>query len=303
MLEAFGQTDVGRRRKLNEDNFLVDPETNLYAVCDGMGGHNAGEVASKMAIETLARLHPQEPRRGEGHHLALRPGAEPLLRGQPAEDRHQAGQQAGLQGRGQPRGLHGHGHDAGGRARQRRHRSPWAPPATAAATWCAAGKLTQLTRDDSWVSAAWAEGILSSDEIDRHPLRNVITKAVGAKDDIELETSSSTRSPTGDVVLLCSDGLHAMINDEQILQAAAPRSRRRLEEAADAAHRRRQRGGRQGQRLRRAAALHGVAERPARPRRGDGRPSAATRSSTSWAKARWASSTAPATRASAAWWP
>ena len=53
MLEAFGQTDVGRRRKLNEDNFLVDTEASLYAVCDGMGGHNAGEVASKMAIETL----------------------------------------------------------------------------------------------------------------------------------------------------------------------------------------------------------------------------------------------------------
>ena len=53
MLEAIGQTDVGRRRKLNEDSFLVDPETNLYSVCDGMGGHNAGEVASKMAIEAL----------------------------------------------------------------------------------------------------------------------------------------------------------------------------------------------------------------------------------------------------------
>jgi PPM family protein phosphatase len=84
-----------------------------------------------------------------------------------------------------------------------------------------AGKLTQLTRDDSWVSAAWAEGILSSDEIDRHPLRNVITKAVGAKVDIELETTER-KLAAGDVVLLCSDGLHAMITDEQILALLHP---------------------------------------------------------------------------------
>ncbi len=50
MLEAYGQTDVGRRRKLNEDAFLIAAETNLYVVCDGMGGHNAGEVASELAV-------------------------------------------------------------------------------------------------------------------------------------------------------------------------------------------------------------------------------------------------------------
>ena len=118
------------------------------------------------------------------------------------------------------------------------------------------GKITQLTRDDSWVSAAWAEGILSTDEIDRHPLRNVITKAVGAKDSLDLEIVEHGLAP-GDVALLCSDGLHAMMGDEDILRVVtpfpAPRGGR------PRAGGRRQRGGGQGQRDRGAGALHGVA--------------------------------------------
>jgi serine/threonine protein phosphatase PrpC len=81
--------------------------------------------------------------------------------------------------------------------------------------------ITQLTRDDSWVSAAWAEGILSNDEIDKHPLRNVITKAVGAKDNIEIDVVEHTLA-SGDVILLCSDGLHAMMSDEDILRVVTP---------------------------------------------------------------------------------
>ena len=92
------------------------------------------------------------------------------------------------------------------------------------------GKLQQLTRDDSWVSAALGEGILNSDEIDRHPLRNVITKAVGAKDTIDLDVVEQKLVP-GDVVLLCSDGLHSMIHDAQI-QAALNPFPETLEEAA-----------------------------------------------------------------------
>jgi protein phosphatase len=83
------------------------------------------------------------------------------------------------------------------------------------------GQIKQLTRDDSWVSAAWAEGILSTDEIDKHPLRNVITKAVGAKDNIDIEVVEQVLAP-GDVIMLCSDGLHAMISDQEILRVVTP---------------------------------------------------------------------------------
>jgi protein phosphatase len=71
------------------------------------------------------------------------------------------------------------------------------------------------------VSAAWAEGILNAQEIERHPLKNVITKAVGAKDTIEIEVVERKLAP-GDIVLICSDGLHAMLNDDKILEVLTP---------------------------------------------------------------------------------
>jgi protein phosphatase len=83
------------------------------------------------------------------------------------------------------------------------------------------GELKQLTRDDSWVSAALGEGILNSDDVEHHPLRNVITKAVGARDTIDLDLVEHELQP-GDVILLCSDGLHGMVNDQEIARILAP---------------------------------------------------------------------------------
>jgi serine/threonine protein phosphatase PrpC len=220
MLEAFGKTDVGRRRKLNEDNILLDREIDLYAVCDGMGGHNAGEIASKMAIETLhafiAKSH------GEEKDITWPYGLEPHLSFEAnrlktaiklANKRvfKAADNREDYTGMGTTlvAALVSEGTLTVGSAGDSR------------CYMVRDGKLSQLTRDDSWVSAAWAEGILSHDEIDRHPLRNVITKAVGAKDTIEIETSEHKLQP-GDVVLLCSDGLHAMLTDEQILPLLEP---------------------------------------------------------------------------------
>lgn len=213
MIEAYGQTDVGRRRKLNEDNLLVDPKANLYAVCDGMGGHNAGEVASQIAIETL---HAFIQKSQEEQDITWPYGFEDSL----STDGNRLKTALKLANR-----------KVYATADNREDLSGMGTTAVAALVTgnlltlgsagdsrcylLRAGKLSQLTRDDSWVSAAAAEGILNAEEIERHPLKNVITKAVGAKDSIEIEVVER-RLENGDLALICSDGLHSMINDEQI---------------------------------------------------------------------------------------
>jgi len=219
MLEAFGQTDVGRRRKLNEDNFLVDTEAHLYAVCDGMGGHNAGEVASQMAIEALGAFIQKSHKEKEitwpyGLDVALSFDGNRLKTAiklankkvyKAADNREEyTGMGTTVVAALVSEKLLTVGSAGDSRCYSLRD-----------------GALKQLTKDDSWVSAAWAEGILNADEIERHPLKNVITKAVGAKDTIELDVVEHTLAP-GELILLCSDGLHAMISDQDILRALTP---------------------------------------------------------------------------------
>lgn len=230
MIEAFGKTDVGRRRKLNEDSFLVDPETQLYAVCDGMGGHNAGEVASRMAIEALDAFVQKSHREKEitwpygldadlsfaGNRLktAIKLANRKVFRA--ADNRED---------------YTGMGTTVVAALVTEADRLLTVGSAGDSRCYVLRnGELKQITTDDSWVSAAWAEGILSAEEIERHPLKNVITKAVGAKDTIEIDVVEH-KLESGDLVLICSDGLHSMINDEAIREVLAARGAS-LEEAA-----------------------------------------------------------------------
>jgi protein phosphatase len=219
MLEAFGRSDVGRRRKLNEDNFLVAPEPALYAVCDGMGGHNAGEVASQMAIETLASFIERSHKEKEitwpygldvnlsydGNRIktAIKLANKKVFRA--ADNREEY---TGMGTTVVAAIVSGDVMTVGSAGDSRCY-------------LMRAGALTQVTKDDSWVSAALGEGILNSDEIERHPLRNVITKAVGAKESIELDVVEQ-KLKADDVALICSDGLHAMIGDEEIQRLLHP---------------------------------------------------------------------------------
>jgi protein phosphatase len=219
MIEAYGRTDVGRRRKINEDNFLVSSEGNLYAVCDGMGGHNAGEVASRMAIETLAAFVEKSAVEKEitwpwGLDAALSFDANRLktaIRLANARVFQAADNREELTGMGTTVVAAVVTDDV-------------MTIGSAGDSRCyllRGGELRQITRDDSWVSAALGEGILNSDDVEHHPLRNVITKAVGARDTIDLDVIEHRLEP-GDLAMLCSDGLHGMLPDAELRRLLPP---------------------------------------------------------------------------------
>jgi PPM family protein phosphatase len=216
-LTAHGLTDVGRQRKHNEDHVLVRPDLDLYVVADGMGGHNAGDVASKLATKSIDNFFqatqfspvPGDPTEEEA---GLAPGARRLVAGIRKANRDVYEISSTFQ---QHQGMgstvvamhiardNGQVHVAHvGDSRCYRIR---------------AGEIVQLTRDHSLVNDALAlKPDLTPDEIARLP-KNIITRALGMKDLVKVDIHSSDVE-AGDVFLLCSDGLSGMVDDEQILE-------------------------------------------------------------------------------------
>ncbi len=212
-IESCGATDIGRRRQLNEDNFLADDDAGLYIVADGMGGHSAGEIASKLAIETVAAF---VQRSREFEKLTWPFGIEPAL----SYSSNRLRTAVLLANRRVWR-----------EADRRQEYTGMGTTLVAALaedgclSICSAGDcrayrvharhLEQITTDDSWVQAAYDAGILQADAIPSHPLRSIVTKAVGARETLELGVLEH-RVTDGDMFLFCSDGLHGMLADGKI---------------------------------------------------------------------------------------
>ena len=216
MIEGFGRSDVGRRRKLNEDSYVVAADLGLFAVCDGMGGHNAGEVASGMAVETLSAFI-RESHAIEFERISWAFGVDASL----SRDGNRIRTAIKLANERVFNAANARAECAGmgttvvvALVKDQLLTVGWAGDSRCYVL--RDGQLTQLTRDDSWVSAAASEGILSAEEIERHPLRNIITKAVGARDSIDVDIVEEPLRP-GDRVVLCTDGLHSMIGAPEIL--------------------------------------------------------------------------------------
>lgn len=200
-------THPGRRRASNEDAFCARPDLGLFVVADGMGGHVAGEIASKLAVDTieatvasgaccapdsrnctLAERRLQEGFERASLALAERTARDPRLRGM-------ATTASALL---LSTGTSALAHVGDSRAYLWRD-----------------GLLQQLTHDHSWVAEQVTLGLMSDAEARQHPWRNVVTRALSASDPPHVDLSPLTLQP-GDRLLLSSDGLHGVIGDDRI---------------------------------------------------------------------------------------
>ncbi len=204
MLKTFSITDIGRKRKVNQDfvyssERFVGPLPNLFLVADGMGGHNAGDYASRLAVETIVE-------RSSGS-----------LETNPLRVLDEAVQ------------------SANGLVRQRAQE---APELQGMGTTVVAavidgrelyvanvgdsrlyivnsGEIRQITKDHSWVEEMVRRGGIGKAEARNHPDKNIITRAVGAEETVRIDFFQVLLQE-GDVILMCTDGLTNMLEDEEI---------------------------------------------------------------------------------------
>jgi protein phosphatase len=202
-LRAGASTDVGLVRQRNEDTYVADYP--LFAVADGLGGHLGGEVASRVAVDTLT-----EAAKGDGPEEGIPDRLRSAIQRANAEVSERASKDQRLTGMGTTitAVIAGHdrvflGHVGDSRAYLLRD-----------------GELRALTEDHSLVQRMVREGRLTPEQAEIHPQRSVLTRALGIDDDLEVD-QATVEVTAGDRLLLCSDGLTSMVADELIRKILA----------------------------------------------------------------------------------
>ena len=197
------QTDRGLVRANNEDNYLVHEETGLFVVCDGLGGHAAGEIASKIAVDTMAtRLHSSEGEPPDRLRDVIVEANRRILQDQHLNPEH-LGMGTTLS-------------------------AVWIPPPDISQGWIGHigdsriyrfrnQELDQLTDDHSPLYRLYKQGTLDKEALRHHPQKNLIERSLGLSLAVNSDIFSIELQP-GDRLLLCSDGLTDCVSDRQIAE-------------------------------------------------------------------------------------
>ncbi len=189
-------TDTGRRRRRNEDAYVCEPP--LFAIADGMGGAQAGEVASRLAAAALKESGADTG--GEERIYDLIQEANRRVYDRSSTDPSTSGMGTTITVALVENGNVAFGHVGDSRAYLIRDR-----------------RMEQITEDHSLVNELMKSGKLSREEAEAHPQRSVITRALGTDPDVDVDTFT-IEAETGDVFLLCSDGLTDMVDESEIFE-------------------------------------------------------------------------------------
>jgi protein phosphatase len=212
VIRSHGITDVGLLRTHNEDCFDTDDQNQVYIVADGMGGHNHGEVASRVAVDSIREFIAQSVDRDGtlpiGYDANLLQHSNRLKRSiQVAHDQvltaiREDGSLLGMGTTivgamlsGDVLAIAHVGDSRGYRLRR--------------------GRLELLTQDHTWVNEQVVAGYLSEEQAKTHPLKNVVTRALGGDSEVMVDVTE-TEASHDDLFLLCSDGLTTMLSDQEI---------------------------------------------------------------------------------------
>lgn len=203
MLKTFSITDIGRRRKLNQDYVYTSEQPvgnlpNVFIVADGMGGHNAGDYASKYTVETIvkeiAHSNEESPSLILGNAIRV---ANEHIRAKACESPELSGMGTTVV--------------AATCIKQFLHVANVGD----SRLYVVSDKIRQITRDHSLVEEMVRLGGLAKEEARNHPDKNIITRAIGASDTVDADFFT-VELKEGDIVLMCSDGLTNMLEDEEI---------------------------------------------------------------------------------------
>ena len=197
-METAAATHVGMKRGNNEDMMVVREDLGLFAVADGMGGHDDGEVASKLVLEQVAALLSNKTDLSAADRLltAVELAGNALFTANQAKaDSNMGTTFVGMLVQGQKVWVAHAGDSRAYRYSQ--------------------GELKQLTEDHSLLAEALRRGTIQPEEAERFPYKNVVTRCLGQKANVKPDVQEVQADP-GDIFLLCSDGLTGMVSESEI---------------------------------------------------------------------------------------
>lgn len=213
-LQAFGLSDIGKKRGRNEDSFLVNKDLRLFIVADGMGGHSGGEFASRFAVNTIEEViqsmntdpeatvisgvNSDETDFGDRLRYAIEVASQKIY--------DQAMFDQGLKGMGTTVAA----------LMADDSRACLANVGDSRVYLVRDGVIKQMTQDHSLVSEQMRAGIISESDAKKHKFKNIITRSVGYQEEVEIDLVYVELKPQ-DKLILCSDGLTNMVDDSVIL--------------------------------------------------------------------------------------